>query len=121
MMRMIEEDRTENGTLKSLGYNNFEITLKYIIYSLLATIIGSISGVFIGSYLIPYVIWNIYKKLFFIPKFIYLINSSFNALGLLICTLCICGTAIFVCIHNLKEKPANLMRPKNPKSGKLEK
>ena len=118
MMRMIEEDRTENGTLKSLGYNNFEITLKYIIYSLLATIIGSISGVFIGSYLIPYVIWNIYKKLFFIPKFIYLINSSFNALGLLICTLCICGTAIFVCIHNLKEKPANLMRPKNPKSGK---
>ena len=118
MMRMIEEDRTENGTLKSLGYNNFEITLKYIIYSLLATIIGSISGVFIGSYLIPYVIWNIYKKLFFIPKFIYLINSSTNALGLLICTLCICGTAIFVCIHNLKEKPANLMRPKNPKSGK---
>ena len=73
MMRMIEEDRTENGTLKSLGYNNFEITLKYIIYSLLATIIGSISGVFIGSYLIPYVIWNIYKKLFFTPKFIYLI------------------------------------------------
>ena len=118
MMRMIEEDRTENGTLKSLGYNNFEITLKYIIYSLLATIIGSISGVFIGSYLIPYVIWNIYKKLFFIPKFIYLINSSTNALGLLICTLCICGTAILVCIHNLKEKPANLMRPKNPKSGK---
>ena len=118
MMRMIEEDRTENGTLKSLGYNNFEITLKYIIYSLLATIIGSISGVFIGSYLIPYVIWNIYKKLFFIPKFIYLINSSTNALGLLICTLCICGTAIFVCIHNLKEKPTNLMRPKNPKSGK---
>ena len=64
MMRMIEEDRTENGTLKSLGYNNFYITLKYVIYSLLATVIGGILGVFIGSYLIPYVIWNIYRKLF---------------------------------------------------------
>ena len=60
MMRMIEEDRTENGTLKSLGYNNFYITLKYVIYSLLATVIGGILGVFIGSYSIPYVIWNIY-------------------------------------------------------------
>ena len=118
MMRMIEEDRTENGTLKSLGYNNFEITLKYIIYSLLATTIGGTLGVFIGSYLIPYVIWNIYKKLFFIPTFIYAINSFSNALGLWICILCICGTAIFVCIHELKDVPANLMRPKNPKSGK---
>lgn len=118
MMRMIEEDRTENGTLKSLGYNNFEITLKYIIYSLLATTIGGTLGVFIGSYLIPYVIWDIYKKLFFIPTFIYSINSFSNALGLWICILCICGTAIFVCIHELKDVPANLMRPKNPKSGK---
>ena len=118
MMRMIEEDRTENGTLKSLGYNNFEITSKYIIYSLFATIIGSILGIFIGSYLIPYVIWNIYKKLFFIPEFIYLINNSYNAIGLWVCILCICGTAIFVCTHNLKDVPANLMRPKEPKSGK---
>ena len=118
MMRMIEEDRTENGTLKSLGYNNFEITLKYIIYSLLATTIGGTLGVFIGSYLIPYVIWDTYKKLFFIPTFIYAINSFSNALGLWICILCICGTAIFVCIHELKDVPANLMRPKNPKSGK---
>lgn len=118
MMRMIEEDRTENGTLKSLGYNNFEITSKYIIYSLFATITGSILGIFLGSYLIPYVIWNIYKKLFFIPEFIYLINNSYNAIGLWICILCICGTAIFVCTHNLKDVPANLMRPKEPKSGK---
>lgn len=118
MMRMIEEDRTENGTLKSLGYNNFEITSKYIIYSLFATIIGSILGIFLGSYLIPYVIWNIYKKLFFIPEFIYLINNSYNAIGLWVCILCICGTAIFVCTHNLKDVPANLMRPKEPKSGK---
>ena len=118
MMRMIEEDRTENGTLKSLGFNNFHITSKYIVFSLLATITGGILGILIGSVLIPYVIWNIYKKLFFIPKFIYESNNLFNFIGLLICVFCICGTAIFICIKNLKNVPANLMRPKSPKRGK---
>lgn len=118
MMRMIEEDRVENGTLKSLGYNSFHITLKYVIYSLLATTIGSSVGAIFGSYIIPNVIWNIYKKIFFIPKFIYLLKSDYNALGLWICILCICGTSVIVCIKNLREVPANLMRPKAPKSGK---
>ena len=118
MMRMIEEDRVENGTLKSLGYNSFHITLKYVIYSLLATTIGSSVGAIFDSYMIPSVIWNIYKKIFFIPKFIYLLKSDYNALGLWICILCICGTSVIVCIKNLREVPANLMRPKPPKSGK---
>ncbi len=118
MMRMIEEDRVENGTLKSLGYNSFHITLKYVIYSLLATTIGSSVGAIFGSYIIPSVIWNIYKKIFFIPKFIYLLKSDYNALGLWICILCICGTSVIVCVKNLREVPANLMRPKAPKSGK---
>lgn len=118
MMRMIEEDRVENGTLKSLGYNSFHITLKYVIYSLLATTIGSSVGAIFCSYMIPSVIWNIYKKIFFIPKFIYLLKSDYNALGLWICILCICGTSVIVCIKNLREVPANLMRTKAPKSGK---
>lgn len=118
MMRMIEEDRVENGTLKSLGYNSFHITLKYVIYSLIATTIGSSVGAIFGSYMIPSVIWNIYTKIFFIPKFIYLLKSDYNALGLWICILCICGTSVIVCIKNLREVPANLMRPKPPKSGK---
>ena len=118
MMRMIEEDRTENGTLKSLGFNNFQITSKYVIYSLLATIIGGLLGIVIGSLFIPRVIWNAYKTLFTIPKFICEIDTSSNIIGLLICIICICGTTIFVCIKNLKEVPANLMRPKAPKTGK---
>ena len=118
MMRMVEEDRTENGTLKSLGFNNFHITVKYIVYSLLATIIGGIVGMIVGSILIPNIIWNIYTELFYIPKFIYEFNSISGLIGLLICTLCITGTAIFVSIKNLKNVPATLMRPKVPKGGK---
>lgn len=118
MMRMVEEDRTENGTLKSLGFNNFHITVKYIVYSLLATIIGGIVGMIVGSILIPNIIWNIYTELFYIPKFIYEFNSISGLIGLLICVVCITGTAIFVSIKNLKDVPATLMRPKAPKSGK---
>ena len=118
MMRMIEEDRTENGTLKSLGFNSFQITSKYIIYSLFATVIGGLLGIVMGSLLIPRVVWNAYKTMFTIPKFICDIDTSANIIGLLICIICICGTAIFVCIKNLKDVPANLMRPKAPKIGK---
>lgn len=118
MMRMVEEDRTENGTLKSLGFNNFHITVKYFVYSLLATIIGGIVGMIVGSILIPNIIWNIYTEIFYIPKFIYEFNSISGLIGLLICVVCITGTAIFVSIKNLKNVPATLMRPKAPKSGK---
>lgn len=118
MMRMIEEDRTENGTLKSLGFNSFQITSKYIIYSLFATVIGGLLGIVMGSLLIPRVVWNAYKTMFTIPKFICDIDTSANIIGLLICIICICGTTIFVCIKNLKDVPANLMRPKAPKTGK---
>lgn len=71
-----------------------------------------------GSLLIPRVVWNAYKTMFTIPKFICDIDTSANIIGLLICIICICGTAIFVCIKNLKDVPANLMRPKAPKTGK---
>lgn len=118
MMRMVEEDRTENGTLKSLGFNNFDITGKYIVYSLIATVAGGILGMISGPILLPNLIWNIYKELFHIPKFSYEVNNVSGAIGLLICISCICGTAIFVSSRNLRNVPATLMRPKPPKNGK---
>lgn len=118
MMRMVEEDRTENGTLKSLGFSNFDITGKYITYSLIATVAGGILGMLAGPVLLPNLIWNIYKELFHIPKFSYEVNNFSGAIGLLICISCICGTAIFVSLKNLRNVPATLMRPKPPKNGK---
>ena len=118
MMRMIDEDRTENGTLKSLGYTNFHITGKYIVYSLIATVSGGIIGMFIGPTLLPKLIWNIYGKIFYIPTFSYEINNFSGIIGLAICIFCICGSAIFVSLKNLKNVPATLMRPKPLKRGK---
>lgn len=118
MKRMIEEDRTENGTLKALGFSSLQITLKYILYSLSATVIGGFLGMSIGFILIPNIIWNIYTMLFYIPDFSCSFHSTIGMIGLLIGIICITGTAIFVSYKELKNVPASLMRPKSPKAGK---
>lgn len=118
MMRMVEEDRLENGTMKALGYKTSDVLIKYLIFSFLATVLGGIIGVFIGCNLIPRIIWNIYQMMFTVPYFSCEINVKYTIIGLGIAVICICGSAVYACIKNLKNVPANLMRPKSPKVGK---
>ncbi|MCI8654815.1 MAG: ABC transporter permease [Clostridia bacterium] len=118
MTRMVEEDRQELGTLKALGFSNSKIIIKYIIYSLCATILGGVIGMTIGFKLLPTIIWTIYQMLFTVPNFVAEFNWSFGAIGLLIGVLCICGSAIFTAYKTLVAMPSVLMRPKAPKVGK---
>ena len=118
MMRMVEDNRSEIGTLKSLGFSNFSIIKKYLRYSLFAIVVGSSIGVILGSMLIPTIIWSIYTKVFLLPDIILIFNLEYILLGVGIVILCIILTTLYVTINVLKEVPANLMRPKAPKSGK---
>lgn len=118
MMRMVEEDRQELGTLKALGFGSFQIILKYIIFSLLATVIGGLIGMAIGFKLLPTIIWEIYTMLFTVPNFVAGFNLEYGLIGLEIGILCICGSSIFVACRQLKQMPSVLMRPKTPKMGK---
>lgn len=118
MMRMVEEDRQELGTLKALGFGNFQIILKYIIFSLLATVIGGLIGMLIGFKLLPTIIWEIYTMLFTVPNFVAIFNIEYGLIGLEIGILCICGSSILVACRQLKQMPSVLMRPKTPKMGK---
>lgn len=118
MMRMVEEDRLENGTMKALGYKTSDVLIKYLLFSFTATVLGGIIGVFIGCNLIPRIIWNIYQMMFTVPYFSCDINVKYTIIGLGIAVICICGSAVFTCVKNLKNVPANLMRPKSPKAGK---
>lgn len=68
MTRMVEENRLEIGTLKALGYNDLEISWKYIIYASLASISGSILGIVIGSNVLPAIISNAYGSIYNVPK-----------------------------------------------------
>ena len=68
MNRMVEDDRSEIGTLKSLGFSNKHIVVKYLMYSFSATLIGGILGSILGAILLPTVIFSIYGLLFTLPK-----------------------------------------------------
>lgn len=118
MARMIEEERIEIGTLKSLGYTNLQIISKYIIYSAIACIIGGIIGMSIGFYLLPTIVWKLYAMIYTLPYFHLNYQLNIGLAGTLIAFLCIGGTTILVSYKELKEMPAVLMRPKAPKNGK---
>ncbi len=118
MTRMVEEQRTQIGTLKALGYKHYQIASKYIIYAFLAGSIGSLIGVIVGLNTLPYLITQAYKMMYLMPAlkvdppWIPMIVSSL--IGIL-CTVVAAGIVTHV---ELKEHPAGLMRPKAPKIGK---
>lgn len=118
MNRMVEDDRGEIGTLKSLGFSNKDIMIKYLLFSFLAMIIGVVFGSLLGVVIIPSLIFKIYKILFDIPNFYLGLNLNITIIGFLISFICVCGATVYTVSKVLKEKPSELMRPKAPKSGK---
>ena len=115
MTRMIEEERIEIGTLKALGYTNVQIISKYIIYSLLACIIGGTLGMVVGLYLLPNIVWALYSMIYNIPEFYCSFRFDIGLLGIIISFICIGGATVLVAINELKQMPSVLMRPKPPK------
>ena len=118
MTRMVEEERTEIGTLKALGYNNAQILAKYCLYALSACLIGGLIGMAIGFKFLPSIVWYLYKMLFDITYFKTPFIGLIGILGLGIAIICIVGATIIVCMQELRQTPAVLMRPKTPRAGK---
>lgn len=118
MTRMVEEKRIEIGTMKALGYGDFEISLKFVIYAALASILGCLLGILVGSNILPKIISNAYTSVYALPNIDTYYYSSYIIQALVISILCTVGAALFVVRVELKNKPANLMRPKAPKLGK---
>lgn len=118
MTRMVEEERTEIGTLKALGYSNRNILFKYILYASIACIVGGIIGMIICFYLLPAVIWNTYGLLYKVPNLMTPFRIENGLIGLGIAFICIVGATFAVCRKELMSMPSNLMRPKAPKAGK---
>jgi putative ABC transport system permease protein len=119
MTRMVDEQRTQIGTLKALGYSNRKIAMKYISYSGSAAIIGCVLGFCLGSKLFPWTIWQVYGLLYnqFAPiRFV--IDWKLAGLSLLVSLICTAGATWLACYTELMQKPAALMRPRAPQSGK---
>ena len=120
MTRMVEEQRTQIGTMKALGYGKVSIASKYLSYAFLATVGGSIAGVLFGEKVLPYIIiqaygimyWNIGDHMQLDYELQYALIASGAAV---ICTM---GATLFSSAKTLAETPASLMRPPAPKEGK---
>ena len=118
MSRMAMEDRSEIGTLKALGFSNKHIMLKYLIYSVAATVIGGILGGIFGFYFLTWFIWYLYKMLYNVVEFAYYYSVWPLFVGIIISVICITGASLLTVKGIVKEKTASLLRPKAPPSGK---
>ena len=118
MTRMVEEQRTQIGTLKALGYSRFSIIGQYIIYALAASIPGTLIGLLIGFNTIPAIIYECYHAMYNQPYVIVPFRWDY-AIGCAVAA-CLCTglSALFASRQELVSVPAQLMRPKPPKEGK---
>ena len=118
MARMVDEERTEIGTLKALGYSKGAIMSKYLFYSGSAAFIGALIGYFGGSYLFPRVIWMAYDIMYGFAEIPFVLSPLLGTLSLGAAMLCSMGATWLSCNVELSEVPAQLIRPKAPKAGK---
>lgn len=119
MTRMVEEERTQIGTLKALGYGKFTIMMKFILYGFLAAIIGSLIGLYVGQKFFPWLIINVYGMLYTgLTHIVLPINAAYSIASTAIAVFCVTIATVLVCYKVLSASPAELMRPAAPKSGR---
>lgn len=118
MTRMVEEQRTQIGTIKALGYGKWAIVSKFLLYAVTASLLGSLAGLTLGFKLFPWVITSAYAILYDTPAVQTPFIWSYALPTMLIAVLCTGLAALLACYKELAEQPAALMRPKAPKAGK---
>lgn len=118
MNRMVEEQRTQIGVLKALGYSDGSIMGKYLFYSGSAAIVGCVIGFIAGCIVFPVVIWNSYGILYQLGELTLIFDWKLAAISLLVSLLCSMGTTCLTCRYELLSVAAQLIRPKPPKNGK---
>lgn len=118
MNRMVEEQRTQIGVLKALGYGDGRIMGKYLFYSGSAALGGCVIGYFLGIFLFPLVIWQTYHMMYRLGSIVFVVDWAVAFLCLAASLLCSMGTTWVSCRHELRASAAGLMRPKAPKAGK---
>ncbi|MCD7783943.1 MAG: ABC transporter permease [Firmicutes bacterium] len=119
MTRMVDEERTQIGTLKALGISEFSIISNYLWYSAIASVLGCLIGVFFGSWLFPQVLWIVYDMMYdFYCPIVYMVDPVLSGVSSLLYILASLFVTVWTCKSSLSEVPAELIRPKSPEAGK---
>ncbi len=119
MTRMVDEQRTQIGVLKALGYSSRSVISEYLFYSGSAGILGTVIGYFSCCIVFPAIIWKAYGIMYdFGCNLSYSFNIPllfYSLAGALICSM---GACIASGLKDFKTAPSQLMRPKAPPAGK---
>ena len=117
MARMITEERGEMGTLLSLGFSNGKVISTYLLYVMSATLTGAILGYFIGTITLPQIVYNCFPIYF--PGIKYHFDLGLLLVSVLASVILMIGVTVYSCKKELSQRPAYLLRPVAPKSGKV--
>ena len=117
MSRMIEEDRGLIGTYKALGFSDNEIRRKYVLYALIACIIGGILGDFLAYIVLAEILFIVFGVMYQLPVYMYTFDVLYGIGGIVMFVAGIVGAAYVSCNSVLRSTPAMLMRAKPPSSG----
>lgn len=118
MTRMVDEERTQIGVLKAMGFGNGAIMAKYLLYAGSATLIGWGSGFLLGTWGLPQVFWAAYSSLYDFASLSYLFSPYLALLTLSVSLVGILGSTWISCRKELGSEPAKLIRPRAAKAGK---
>ena len=118
MTRMVEEQRTQIGSLKAMGFSRLAISRKYIGYAFSASLVGGVLGLLLGCTLIPLVIANAFNIMYAIPALEFKPQVGLYVGAVAAAVACTTGAALWACLSTLIDTPANLMRPRAPKAGR---
>lgn len=118
MTRLVEENRTEIGTLKALGFSNGQILAEYLLYAALTSVLGCAIGFAVGFRLFPWAVSSAYSMMYTLPPVVLPIRGPIIAWVAPVTIGSILLAAFWACFDEFRACPAALMRPKAPKEGK---
>ena len=118
MTRLVEEQRSEIGTLRALGYTKWQCTSKYLFYAISATLIGIVVGSILGLSSFPLIIYHAWRMMYILPPIRFVVPSGLISLTAMVFIFAMGIATWFACKADTQDVPSQLMRPKAPPMGK---
>ena len=117
MTRFVDEERTNAGIFKSLGYHSKDIIAKFVIYGLVAGTLGTLLGILIGHYILAPTISHIITERMIVGESQQYFYWTYSCLALGLSLVASVLPAYLVSRRELHEEAAQLLLPKPPVKG----
>ena len=117
MTRFVDEERTNAGIFKALGYRTRDIILKFVLYGFFAGTIGTLLGTLLGHYFLSGIISNIITQGMVIGESREYFYGDMTLIALGLSFVASVLPAYWVSRKELKEEANLLLLPKPPVSG----